>query len=39
MQSWDAICIIYQKEWNKARGKTRHEWEDDFKMVLKEEGS
>jgi hypothetical protein len=38
VQNWDTNCIIYQKVWNKARGKTRHEWEGDIKMVLKEVG-
>ena len=34
MKSWDALCRICRKQWNKARGRTRHEWEDDIKMVL-----
>ena len=25
-----------RKQWNKTRGRTRHEWEDDIKIVLKE---
>jgi hypothetical protein len=39
MQVWDAVCrILMGKQWNKTRGRTRHEREDDItgKMVLKE---
>jgi len=32
-----AVCrILMGKQWNKTRGRTRHEWEDDIKVVLKE---
>ena len=32
-----AVCrILMGKQWNKTRGRTRHEWEDDSKVVLKE---
>jgi len=25
-----------RKQWNETRGRTRHDWEDDIKKVLKE---
>jgi hypothetical protein len=37
MYVWDAVCrILIGKQWNKTRGRTRHEWENNIKMVLKE---
>jgi len=33
----DAVCrILIGKKWNKTRGRTRHEWEDNIKVVPKE---
>lgn len=37
MQVWETVCrILIGKQWNITRGRTRHEREDDIKMVLKE---
>jgi len=37
MQVQDDVCrILIGKQWSKTRGRTRHESEDDIKMVLKE---
>ena len=32
------LCLqnFNQKQWNKTRGRTRNEWEDDIKIILKE---
>jgi hypothetical protein len=33
----DVVCrILIRKQLNKTRGRTRHEWEDDIKVVPKE---
>jgi len=32
-----AVCrMLMGKQWNNTRGRTRHEWEDNIKVVPKE---